>query len=212
MDVPQPLVKPRNAQVIATGVSEAEYMERYAEDFCEWVQGNVIKMSPVHERHDKLSRYGIRLLETFFEFKPIGQIRVAPFVMRCGDDLPRREPDIQIVLAAHEERLKPTFTDGPADIVIEIVSPGSIETDRGDKFSEYERCGVSEYWIFDPIHRETMFYRLNEDGIYARYDPDANGNYRTSLLPGFTLHVPTLWLDPLPGPAAVMEAVKAMFA
>ncbi|MBL8165682.1 MAG: Uma2 family endonuclease [Anaerolineae bacterium] len=212
MDVPQTLLTIRNLQIIATGVSEAEYMERYAEQFCEWVEGNVIKMSPVHERHDKLSRYAIRLLETFFELRPIGHIRIAPFVMRCGDDFPKREPDIQIVLSVHAERLQPTFTDGPADIVIEIVSPGSIETDRGDKFSEYERCGVSEYWIFDPLHRETMFYRLNEDGIYMRYDPDTDGNYRTPTLPGFVLHVPTLWQEPLPTPTAVVEAVKAMLS
>jgi Uma2 family endonuclease len=169
-------------------------------------------MSPVHEHHDKLSRYALRLLETYFEFRPLGQIRIAPFVMRCGADAPKREPDIQIILTVHQERLKPTFTDGPADIVIEIVSPGSVDTDRGDKFSEYEKCGVGEYWILDPLRRETLFYRLNEDGIYTRYDPDAEGNYHTPALPGFVLHVPTLWHDPLPGPSATFEAVKAMLS
>jgi Uma2 family endonuclease len=199
-------------QVVAAGVSEAEYMERYAEHFCEWVEGDVIKMSPVHERHDKLSRYNAMLFEAFFALNPIGQIRVAPFVMRCADDAPKREPDIQIILNVHQERLKPTFTDGPADILIEIVSQGTIDTDRGDKFIEYEKCGVGEYWLFDPLRREALFYRLNSDGIYMPHLTDAEGNYRTPALPGFALHVPTLWQDPLPDFYAIGEAVKAMLS
>ncbi len=71
MDVPQTLLTIRNLQIIATGVSEAEYMERYAEQFCEWVDGNVIKMSPVHERHDKLAHF----VEAFFAIKPVEPVK-----------------------------------------------------------------------------------------------------------------------------------------
>jgi hypothetical protein len=32
--------------IIATNVTFEKYLERYAHDYCEWVEGTVIKMSP----------------------------------------------------------------------------------------------------------------------------------------------------------------------
>lgn len=197
-------------QVIAMGVSAEEYMEKYAADFCEWVSGVVIKMSPIHEDHDMLTRYLATLFSAYFELKPIGTIRQGPFVQRLGDAEPRREPDIQIILNTNPGTLTETYMDGPADICIEVVSPESVERDHGTKLAEYERGGVSEYWIIDPIREETRFYRLNDKGVYIRQEVDAQGYYRTSALPGFKLHVPTLWQDSLPGAVTIVETVKAM--
>jgi len=198
-------------EIIASNVSLEVYMERFAEHFCEWVEGNVIDLPPVYEDHDILSFYLSLLLETFFERKPIGVVRRAPFVMRLPEfPKRRREPDLQVILNTNPGTLTPTYMDGPADICIEIVSPESVERDHGDKFAEYEKGGVPEYWIIDSIHRDTRFYRLNEEGVYVRQTEDTEGNYRTPNLPGLILHVPTLWQENLPGPGAVVQAVKAM--
>jgi Uma2 family endonuclease len=130
--------------------------------------------------------------------------------MKISPDSPKREPDLEIILNTNAGELKPTYMDGPADICIEIISPGSVGEDRGTKFSEYEKGGVGEYWIFDPIHQEALFYRLNANGVYMPQYADTEGNYRTPALPGLVLHVPTLWQEQLPGPIAVAQAVQAM--
>ena len=44
--------------------------------------------------------------------------------------------------------------EGGPSLVVEIVSPGSATIDRVDKFREYERAGVGEYWIIDPRHQK----------------------------------------------------------
>jgi Uma2 family endonuclease len=204
------VIKPHTGEILATGVSFEEYLERFAGVHCELVDGYVIKMSPIHERHDKLVRYGALLFEAYFALNPIGEIRQDPFVMSTLPDLPKRQPDIQVILKTNGGRLTPTFMDGPADIVIEITSPGTEEVDRGDKFVEYEKGGVQEYWIFDPLRRESLFYRLNADGIYMPQPLDEMGNYQTPLLPGLLIHVPTLWKDPLPNFFAVGKAVQEM--
>lgn len=210
MAVNESPVRPVSGEVIATGVSFEDYLERYAADFCEWVEGNVIKMSPVHDYHDDITYYAATLLSAYFELKPIGRVRRAPFVMKQPAPLSGREPDIQVILNTNPHQLTPTYMDGPADICIEVVSPESVARDHGDKLSEYEKSGVGEYWIFDPLHRECRFFRLNQEGVYIRHSEDAAGNYQTPLLPGLILHIPTLWQSNLPGPAAVVEAVKAM--
>jgi Uma2 family endonuclease len=197
-------------KIVATGVSWEEYMERYAEDFCEWVEGTVVKMSPIHERHDLLTRYLAMLFGAYFDLRPIGQIRQAAFVMRLPSIGRSREPDIQIILENNPYTLTPTYMDGPADICIEVVSPESIQRDHGAKYEEYEKGGVPEYWIFDPLHRETRFYRLGDDKTYSLCVVDEAGDYTTPLLPGFVLHVPTLWIDPLPGIYQIVDSIRTM--
>ena len=201
------------ANIIATNVSAEEYMERYAEQHCEWVNGTVMKMSPIHIIHDAITRYLAVLLTTYFAFRAIGQICEDPFVMRLPSGQ-HRQPDIQVILHDNPHTLHPTYMDGPADICIEVVSPGSVEHDRGVKFKEYEENGVREYWIVDPLRDESLFYRLNADGVYIAQHADADGNYQTPLLPGLKLHVPTLWRDEaaLPNPVQIVQAMQAMLA
>jgi Uma2 family endonuclease len=197
-------------EIVATNVTFEEYLQKYAADFHEFVKGTVIKMPPVHERHDQLTRYGAMLLESYFDRRPIGKIRQGPFVMQISAHNISREPDIQIILEANYSHLQPTYMDGPADICIEVVSLESVKRDHGEKFEEYELGGVKEYWIIDPLRDETRFYRLNAEGRYIGIREDAQGYYQTPLLPGFKLHVPTLWDEPLPGYGAIWESTKAL--
>lgn len=199
-----------SGEIIATDVSFEEYLEKYAGMHCELVGKDVIKVSPASLKHNSLMMYLHSLLAAYFELRPVGIVIIQPFSQRLDEASPKREPDLMIVLNAHQSRLKETYLDGPADICIEVVSPGTEDIDRGDKFVEYEKGGVGEYWIFDPLRRETLFYRLNDEGVYMPQQADTNGNYVTPVLPGLLIHVPTLWQNPLPGLYAVGDAVKAM--
>lgn len=123
----------------------------------------------------------------------------------------KREPDSQIILKSNPGQLTATAMIGPADICIEVVSPGSVSDDYRDKYADYEQGGVQEYWILDPLTKATRFFRRQPTGLYASMPLDDTGNYTTPLLPRFKLHVPTLWQDDLPNTVAVVEAVRAMF-
>lgn len=115
-----------------------------------------------------------------------------------------------LVLNTNQSQLKDAYLDGPADVCIEISSLGTEATDRGKKFIEYEKGGVGEYWLFDPRRFESLFYHLNADGLYVPQQIDAQGNYRTPLLPDFVLHVPTVWQKPLPSLSAIVASVQDM--
>jgi Uma2 family endonuclease len=210
MAINEQLLSELLGEVVATDVSLEAYMEHYAEQHCEWVEGVVIKMSG-SMTHNDLSDYLNLLIRAYFELRPLGRVLGEPFVMRLSA-FPnrRREPDLMILLKTSVSELTDTYLNGAADICIEVVSEESVERDYGVKFHEYERGGVPEYWIFDPLRRETRFYRLNSEGLYILQSLDSDGNYRTPALPAFVLHVPTLWQDELPGPAATAKAVAAM--
>lgn len=192
--------------IIARDVSIDTYMEQYAADFCEWVGGQVIKMTPVHERHDEVTVYLRILLQTYLRIKSLGIVRSAPFTMHLESV---REPDLQVILEGNPH-YTPTGMLGPADICVEVVSPESVDRDYGTKLREYQNGGVSEYWIIDPIRDDVRFYRQNEDGIFMPQREDSQDNYRTPLLPDLHIHVPTLWVEPLPNPVTIVEAVQNM--
>jgi len=206
------IIMPRSlpaGRIVAMDVSEDDYMREYAESFHEWIEGVVIKMSPVSGKHDDLTAFLRQLLDAYFAFKPIGKVRSAPFVMRLENPPSRREPDLQVILQDNPGNLEDTYMDGAADICIEVVSPGTESIDYGDKFSEYEKGGVQEYWIIDPLREQCRFHRLSDAKLYKQIIPDADV-YETPLLPQFKLNVPMLWDDDLPSVMQVVMHIKEM--
>ena len=184
-----------------------DFLARYRDEDlrAEWVSGEVIVMAPASNRHQDVSDFLTVLMRAFAEFHRLGVVRSAPFLMRLQHSA--REPDILFVAEEHLSRLKDTYLDGPADLVVEIVSPESRLRDRGEKFAEYEMAGVAEYWLIDPDMRRADFYVLGEDGRYERFLPDREGIYRSRVLRGFWLNVGWLWQSPLP---PVLDTLRAL--
>jgi Uma2 family endonuclease len=82
----------------------------------------------------------------------------------------------------------------PPDLCVEIVSPGSVETDRKDKFEQYAAGDVAFYWIVDPNKRTIEGYRL----VSGKYElaGRGSGNQAVRLPPFEELQIPLaqLWL------------------
>lgn len=176
-------------------MSYAEFLAWADEDtLAEWVNGEAIMTSPASNIHQDLSGFLESLLRIFVESRQLGIVRNAPFQMKLEHG---REPDLLFVAAAHLQRLQETYLDGPADLVVEIVSPESAGRDRGEKFIEYEAGGVLEYWLLDPQRQWAEFYLL-QNGRYHLAFAGAAGEYRSTVLPGFWLRTEWLWQRPLP--------------
>lgn len=186
-----------------------EFLQWADEDtLAEWVNGEVTMTSPASLQHQFLAIFLERLIGQFVESRNLGIVLVAPFQMKLP--FSGREPDLLFVASAHLDRLRPTFLDGPADLVVEIASPESIERDRGAKFTEYEASGVSEYWLLDPIREQAEFYRLNERGRYRALGPDQKGRCHARVIPGFWLQVDWLWQQPLPSPLQALAEIAGV--
>ena len=55
-----------------------------------------------------------------------------------------------------------------------LLSPGTAKNDKGYKKDLYEKSGVKEYWIIDPVPRSIEVYLLTDgkfalDEVYALY-------------------------------------------
>lgn len=186
---------------LKSGVSFEDFLQ--TDGPAEWVEGKVIPLAAVDRRHNELSSWLMLVIGPYVEAHELGSVYTEPFVMRAAPDLPGRSPDLLFIAAANKERVKPAYLDGPADLTIEIVSQGSQIRDRGEKFYEYERGGVPEYWLIDPLRRQAEFYGLR-DGLYQAL-PHTDGLFHSSALSGFWLRVDWLWQDPLPKTRVVLQ-------
>ncbi len=190
------LLEVLSAPVQPPRMTYEEFLDWADEDtLAEWVDGEVVMYSPASKRHQQIVGFLEKVLGTFVEQHDLGVVLSAPFQMKLEHG---REPDLLFVAREHLERLKETHLDGPADLVVEIVSPESVGRDRGDKFYEYERGGVVEYWLIDPQTKRAEFYQRAASGQYQLVPPDAEGVYRSAVLPGLWLRVVWLWQEPLP--------------
>jgi len=152
----------------------------------------------------------LKILKDMSDLGGLGAVILTFFVQRLSPELSAREPDVLVVLNEHLDRIKPTYLEGAADIVIEVVSPESIERDYGVKFREYEQGGVREYWLIDPERRIADVYELGENALYRRRVLDSEGRITSGLLSKFALSPDVLWSDPKPDPIATLKLVATL--
>ncbi len=191
-------------------ISFEEFLAWADEDtHAEWVDGRIVLMSPVNLHHQDVLKFLDRLISAFVEAHGLEWVYFAPILMRLATRPSGREPDLLFVATEHADRLRETYVDGPADLVVEIVSPDSNARDRGEKLVEYEAAGIPEYWVVDPLRQDALFYVLGDDGRYRRVSPDADGWYHSTILPGFRLQVAWLWQRPLPPVGEVAQQIEA---
>lgn len=209
--MPQPQARPIALDSVPVydgeRMSFEEFLERADERHMEWVDGEVLLLSPASYWHQDVSDFLNALIRHFVEAHDLGEVRSAPILMKTGARLSGREPDLVFIAKANYHRRRSTYIDGPADLVVEIVSPESQARDRNTKYREYEQGGVREYWLIDPERREAVFYQL-ENGVYKVAPVAADGIYHSTVLEGLWLQVDWLWQKPLPKLMDVLRVWK----
>ena len=140
-------------------------------------------------RHQRILGNLHLLIGNWLEEHPIGHTFVAPLdVVLSNTDIV--EPDL---LYLSNERaaqvITPLHVRGVPELVIEITSKGTRKRDETIKRRLYERAGVSEYWVVDPVIDVVRVYRREGErlGRPQELSREASDVLTTSLLPGLEL-------------------------
>ncbi|MFM9268006.1 Uma2 family endonuclease [Tychonema sp. BBK16] len=141
----------------------------------ELIDGELIALPPESEPNNFIANYlffylassglvPLRLIKTH-------NCEVQVAVLRSGDAA-NRYPDLIILEPEHipltANRLTITFDMLPPRLVVEVVSPGRLGSDRDyeRKRAQYAARGIAEYWAIDPIEEVVTVLRL-QDGQYV---------------------------------------------
>ncbi|OXM46210.1 Uma2 family endonuclease [Amycolatopsis alba] len=80
-----------------------------------------------------------------------------------------RVPDVLVAATELVETNPARYAAQDVSLVIEVLSEGTVRTDRVTKFSEYAEVGIEHYWIVDLEDPASMVtYRL-VDGEYENF-------------------------------------------
>ena len=206
---------PRLAAARAAGEpetrSETPY-ERYRRTMSDGTKGDLIHGEAVIEmstsaRHERIFGFLLSLLGLYVQERGLGEVLGSRTLMKV-DDENGYEPDVLFVRADRLGIVGELDVTERVDLAVEIVSKTSRKRDRETKFDGYERLGVPEYWLVDPVRREAVFYRLAADGRY-RAVPLAGGVFASETVPGFRLDPEALFADPLPPVLPLLLALLA---
>jgi Uma2 family endonuclease len=139
------------------------------EDGLRWelVQGEFVMTPAPSPRHQRVSRKLQYELMTQLEKPGFAEVIDAPIDVVL-DELNVVQPDLAIVASARRSIITERAVEGPPDILVEILSPSSVDRDRHLKHTLYARFGVREYWIVDPIRGLLEAYRLADQGYVLR--------------------------------------------
>ena len=158
--------------------------ERY-----ELLCGDLIMVPAPNIKHQKVqARLHYRLTRFILDHEP-GELLLAPCdVVLSETDVV--QPDLLFVCREREHLLSGgENVQGAPDLVIEILSPSTAEKDRGIKHELYDRHGVTEYWLVDPMAETVSIHhrqagRLAPSRTFGRRDA-----LRSPLLAGLELHL-----------------------
>lgn len=104
------------------------------------------------------------------------------------------EPDLFYLSAETEAGLDPKHRT-TADLVIEVISPGSAIYDRNTKADTYAALGVKELWLVDEVG-ESIEVRVLRGDRYGEGQVFAKGDQLTSVvIQGLTIAVTDVFQD-----------------
>jgi Uma2 family endonuclease len=155
----------------------------------------VLYMSPPPEytHDDVVTRLNRLLIAYLVETNDKGKIRL-PRAAIWTSARTYLEPDLFYVSAELEARLDPSRRT-TADLVVEVISPGSAIYDRNTKADTYGALGVRELWLVDET-AETVEVRRQTGEGFDEGRLHARGEQVTSeVFPAIKLLVEQLFTD-----------------
>jgi Uma2 family endonuclease len=171
------------------------------------INGEIIMASPASIEHENSFTFLSAILRLYVNRRQLGLVLGSRAAMKFSDyEAP--EPDIMFIKKDRLHLLGKTEIFGPADLVVEIVSPGSRRLDFIEKKEIYAHYGVKEYWLIDRFRQQAFFWK-NVNGVWQDLPLDEKGIFRSEVVAGFWLRVDWLFATEPLDELAILEMILA---
>lgn len=156
-------------QVAGTRFSFEDYLtyDDGSDTRYELFDGELLPMTPPTGEHGAIVAF--LLIQFYLEIQRLGltwQVRPGDTGVRTTPSRSRL-PDLCMITAEQAEAIRHqvAILESAPFLVVEVVSPDSVNRDYRYKRSEYATLGIPEYWIVDPTTQKVSVLRL-EEGFY----------------------------------------------
>lgn len=125
----------------------------------------------------------------FFHFscRMDGVILLSPMDVHFdhGDNI--AQPDLIYISNDNRAIIRDGFVFGTPDLLVEVLSNSTGRKDRSVKREMYERFGVQEYWIVDPVYRTVEQLVLKDSRYVWMYTGTETDVMQSQLFPCMTV-------------------------
>ena len=152
-------------------------------DYCSWpdngrwelIDGvaHNVPPSPSRKHQQVLGGLVVQFTNYFHLTGRKQEVYMTPFDVRLPSSAGINDDDIttvvqpDIFVVCNLEKLDDRGCFGAPDLIVEITSPSTAFYDQKVKLELYERTGVKEFWIIQPVDKTVMVFRLTDTGAYG---------------------------------------------
>jgi Uma2 family endonuclease len=158
----------------------------------ELLDGDLVVTPCPLTRHQHVSRELLVLLATWVKARGLGTVYNAPCDVIL-DEFTIVIPDLIYVSSPRAGLITERAVEGPPDLVVEILSPGTQQRDRGAKMKLYARFGVDHYWIVDPEKHTVEVHERKAEAYVSVAAYEGNVVMRCPVPPGLTINLGEVW-------------------
>jgi Uma2 family endonuclease len=191
--------------IVKPGVSEDDFYRLADEDSSwEYLDGRIVMHSPASDRHEDLFGFLMTLLRDYVGERGGAVVRGSRYPMRL-DAQWSPEPEILVVRDSRRHLMTKRCLEGPADMVIEIVSESDPRLDYREKLPRYQQAQIEEIWIVNPFEQNVRADIRMATGY--RTTTVSDGRLESAVIAGFWIDVGWLWQDELPPTLSCLRQV-----
>ena len=154
----------------------------------------IIMPSPT-PRHQELYRALVKFIEAWIDGGGQGLLYYQPVDLKI-DDSKALVPDLLYYATNDRSAIvseNGKYLVGVPDLVVEIISPSSQNTDRFYKFEVYAEIGVKYYWTIDPEFWIFQAFRLVEGEYRFEASLSDEGEFAPELFAGLKIPMAQLF-------------------
>jgi Uma2 family endonuclease len=156
----------------------------------ELINGEIMQRTSPNLVHQDASMMLSIHLGTFIVANNLGKLYAAPTDVYLSKVADLVVPDLSFVPTANAAYFQPSgYILGVPDLIVEILSKGTHQVDRGTKMRLYKRHAVKEYWLADPIKKSIEVHVLEDNEYILKSYAEEVGEIESWVLTDFKLEV-----------------------
>ena len=159
----------------------------------ELIKGELKKMAPAGNEHGNLAMDFGTLLNVYVKAKEFGKVYAAETGFKIATDPDTvRAPDVAFISQKRLDEAGPVrgYWPGAPDLVAEVISPGDLYTEVGEKVAEWLGAGSRMVVIVNPRNKQVLVHTSPTDVKVLGLGDTLDGG---EVVPGWTLSVEELF-------------------